>query len=113
MNNSNLQVDSFTKLIAISINSFQRYSEFDLDSILRAIVFPFVLVFVSIQYLHDILYTFKFELPAITYPKPIVHPALLINEELQLLTVKNLRQLQSFPKSYKKQDIIDALLITC
>ena len=45
--------------------------------------------------------------------KPIVHPALLINEELQKLTVKNLRELQSFPKNYKKQDIINALLITC
>ena len=104
--------NSFSKLIAISINSFIRYVNFDLNSILRSIVFPFVFVFVSISYLHDILFTFKFELPAITYPKAFVHPALLINEQLQSVTVKNLRQLQKFPKTYKKQDIIEALLIT-
>ena len=108
---SEFQTDSFTKLIAISINSFHRYIEFDLNSILRAIVFPFVFIIVSIQYLHDIIYTFKFELPAITYPKPFVHPTLLINNQLQSVTVKNLRLIKSFPKSYKKQDIIEALLI--
>ena len=104
--------NSFSKLIAISINSFISYVNFDLNSILRSIAFPFVFVFVSISYLHDILFTFKFELPAITYPKPFIHPALLINNQLQSVTVKNLRQIKSFPKSYKKQDIIEALLIT-
>lgn len=94
------------------MNYFHRYINFDLGSILRAIVIPFVFVLVSISYLYDILFTFKFELPAITYPKAFVHPALLINEQLQSVTVKNLRQLQKFPKSYKKQDIIEALLIT-
>ena len=109
---SEFQTDSFTKLIAISMNYFHRYINFDLGSYFRAIAFPFVFILVSISYLHDILFTFKFELPAITYPKPFVHPALFINNQLQSVTVKNLRQFKSFPKSYKKQDIIEALLIT-
>ena len=112
MTNSNLQTDSFTKLIAISMNYFHRYINFDLGSYLRAIAFPFVFVLVSISYLHDILFTFKFELPAITYPKAFVHPTLLINEQLQLVTVKNLRTVQHFPKTYKKQDMVEALLIS-
>ena len=94
------------------MNYFHRYINFDLGSILRAIVLPFVFVLVSISYLHDILFTFKFELPAITYPKVFVHPALLISEQLQSVTVKNLRAIRKFPNSYKKQDIIEALLIT-
>lgn len=112
MTNSNLQTNSFTKLIAISMNYFHRYINFDLGSYLRAIAFPFVFVLVSISYLHDILFTFKFELPAISYPDVFIHPALFINEQLQLVTVKNLRAIQKFPKCYKKQDIIEALLIT-
>jgi len=95
------------------MNYFHRYINFDLGSYLRAIVFPFVFVLVSISYLHDILFTFKFELPAITYPDAIVHPALLINDQLQSVTVKNLRAIQHFPRTYKKQDMIEALLITC
>lgn len=108
---SNLQTDSFTKLIAISMNYFHNYINFDLGSYLRAIAFPFVFVLVSISYLHDLLFTFKFELPAIKYPKPFVHPALFINNELQSFTVKNLKLIQSFPRTYKKQDMIEALLI--
>ncbi len=86
--------------------------KFNLASILKSIAFPFVFVFVSYYYLIDILSTLQFELPEVYVPKAIVHPALLINEQLQSVTVKNLRKLQSFPKKYKKQDMIDALLIT-
>ena len=95
------------------MNYFHRYINFDLGSYLRAIAFPFVFVLVSIQYIYDILYTFQFELPAITYPDAIVHPALLINDQLQSVTVKNLRAIHHFPRTYKKQDMIEALLITC
>lgn len=108
MTNSNLD--------SILINSFKLFKtirDFPLNSILRAIAFPFVFVLVSIQYIYDILFTFNFELPAISYPKAFVHPALLINDQLQSVTVKNLRTIQHFPKTYKKQDIINALLITC
>ncbi len=103
-----------SNLDSILINSFKLFKtirDFPLNSILRSIAFPFVFVLVSIQYIHDILFTFKFELPLITYPKAFVHPTLLINNQLQSVTVKNLRLIKSFPKSYKKQDIIEALLI--
>ena len=111
-NQSNLSADSFDQAIAISINSFQRYVEFDLDSILRSIAFPIVFVIVSIQYLNELLTEMQFELPEFYSPKPVQSPLFLINEQLQSVTVKNLRKMQSFPKSYKKQDMINALLIT-
>jgi len=98
-------MQSFFQVISFIVN-------FDLAGILKSIAFPFVFVFVCYCELIDILSTFHFELPAIYIPKAIVHPALLINEDLQLLAVKNLRKLQSFPKSYRKQDMINALLIT-
>ena len=106
------QTDSFDQAIAISINSFHRYSEFDLDSILRAIVFPFVFVIVSINYLIELLTTINYDLPVFKTAPIYVSPLFLINEQLQSSTVKNIRKLQSFPKSYKKQDMINALLIT-
>lgn len=112
MTQSNLQTNSFDQAIAVSINSFQRYSEFDLDSIFRAIAFPFVFIFVCYSELIVFLTEMQFELPEIKTPAIAISPLFLINEQLQSVTVKNLRQLQSFPKSYKKQDIINALLIT-
>ena len=112
MTQSNLQVNSFDQAIAISINSFQRYSEFDLNSILRSIAFPFVFVFVSINYLFELVTTFNYDLPEFKTPAIAINPLFLINEQLQSSTVKNIRKLQSFPKSYKKQDMINALLIT-
>ena len=112
MTQSNLQTDSFDSTIAISINSFQRYSEFDLGSIFRSIVFPFVFVFVCYSELIEYFTQSNFNLPEFKTPEIAINPLFLINEQLQSVTVKNLRQLQSFPKSYKKQDIINALLIT-
>ena len=112
MTQSNFQTDSFDSTIAISINSFQRYSEFDLASILRSIAFPFVFVFVCYSELIEYFTQSNFNLPEFKTPSIAINPLFLINEQLQSVTVKNLRQLQSFPKSYKKQDIIDALLIT-
>jgi len=112
MNEFNLQADSFDKPIAISINSFHRYIEFDLDSILKSIAFPFVFLIVSIQYLFELLTEINLILPEFYLPKPVQSPLFLINEQFQSVTVKNLRKMQSFPKSYKKQDMINALLIT-
>ena len=94
------------------MNSFQRYSEFDLGSILRSIAFPFVFIFASISYLFELLTEFNFELPEIKTPAIAVSPLFVINEQMQSVTVKNLRKIQKFPKSYKKQDMINALLIT-
>ena len=103
---NNLQTDSFTKLIAISINSFHRYSEFDLDSILRSIAFPFVFVLVCYSELIEFFSQSNFNLPEFKSPAIAINPLFLINEQLQSVTVKNLRQIKSFPKSYKKQDIL-------
>ena len=74
---------SFFKLIQI-------IKQYDLGSVIKSIVFPFVFVI----------------------PTPTNHPLITINDKLQSLTVKKLRQMKSFPKSYKKQDMINALLIT-
>jgi hypothetical protein len=112
MNQFNLEANSFDKPIAISINSFHRYINFNLSSILKSIVFPFVFLIVSIQYLFDLLTEMNLILPEFYSPKPFQSPLFKINVEMQSVTVKNLRKMQSFPKSYRKQDIIEALLIT-
>jgi hypothetical protein len=103
-------------LILITMKNFfqliQIIRDFDLGSIIKSIVFPFVFVFVTYHYLIELLSTINFNLPEFVTPSPTDHPLFLINEQLQSLTVKNLRKMQSFPKSYRKQDMIDALLIT-
>lgn len=114
MNNQfNLSADSFDQSIAIGLNFIQKLITFDLGFYFRAIAFPFVFVIVSIQYLFELLTEMHFELPAFYSPKPFQSPLFRINVEMQSVTVKNLRKIQSFPKSYKKQDMINALLITC
>ena len=112
MNQFNLQANSFDKPIAILLNSIQKLITFDLGFYLRAIAFPFVFVIVSIQYLFELLTEMNLILPEFYSPKPVQSSLFLINEQLQSVTVKNLRKMQSFPKSYRKQDMINALLIT-
>jgi len=86
--------------------------KFDLGSIFKSIAFPFVFVFVCYSELIELLTQSNFNLPEFKSPAIAISPLFLINEQLQSVTVKNLRQIKSFPKSYKKQDIINALLIT-
>ena len=86
--------------------------QFDLGSIFKSIAFPFVFVFVCYEMLIDYFSQCNFNLPEFYSPKPIQSPLFLINEDLQKLTVKNLRGLRKFPRNYKKQDMINALLIT-
>lgn len=86
--------------------------QFDLGSIFKSIAFPFVFVFVCYEMLIDYFSQCNFILPEFYSPKPIQSPLFLINEDLQKLTVKNLRGLRKFPRNYKKQDMINALLIT-
>ena len=112
MNHFNLEANSFDKPIAISINSFHRYIEFDLGFILKSIAFPFVFLIVSIQYLFELLTEMNLILPEFYSPKPFQSTLFKINVEMQSVTVKNLRKMQSFPKCYRKQDMIEALLIT-
>jgi len=85
---------------------------FDLATILRSIALPFVFVYIVQSELIELLTQSNFNLPEFKSPAIAINPLFLINEQLQSVTVKNLRQLQSFPKSYRKQQIIDALLIT-
>ena len=98
-------IDSFVIL-------FTLIERFDLNSILRSIVTPFVFLFVCYSELIVFLTEMQFELPEIKTPEIAISPLFLINEKMQSVTVKNLRKMQSFPKSYKKQDMINALLIT-
>ena len=86
--------------------------DFDLATILRSIALPFVFLFIIQSELIEYFSQINFNLPEFKSPAIAINPLFLINEQLQSSTVKNLRQLKSFPKSYKKQDIIDALLIT-
>ena len=86
--------------------------KFDLASILKSIAFPFVFVFVCYSELIEYFTQTNFNLPEFKSPAISINPLFLINEQLQSVTVKNLRQIKSFPKKYKKQDMINDLLIT-
>ena len=86
--------------------------KFDLGSIFKSIAFPFVFVFVCYSELIEYFTQINFNLPEFKTPAIAINPLFVINEQLQSSTVKNLRQLKSFPKKYKKQDMINDLLIT-
>ena len=84
--------------------------DFDLATILRSICLPFVFLYVVYFELIELVSTIEFELPEFKTPKIAISPLFLINEELQSLTIKNLRELQSAPKRIKKQSLIDSYL---
>ena len=84
--------------------------DFNLASILRSICFPFVFLYVVYFELIELLSQTQFELPEIKTPKVAISPLFVINEQLQSLTIKNLRELQSAPKRIKKQSLIDSYL---
>ena len=86
--------------------------DFDLATILRSIALPFVFLFTLYFYLIELVSQINFDLPEFKSPAIAISPLFLINEELQSVSVKNLRKIQKFPKSYRKQDMINALLIT-
>ena len=86
--------------------------KFDLASILKSNAFPFVFVFVCYSELIEYFTQINYDLPVFKTPAIHINPLFVINEQLQSSTVKNIRQLQSFPKKYKKQDMINALLST-
>ena len=86
--------------------------DFDLATILRSIALPFVFLYIIQSELIDYFSQINFNLPEFKSPAIAISPLFLINEELQSVSVKNLRKIQKFPKSYRKQDMINALLIT-
>lgn len=106
-----LQSNYIQEIIEFFVISFTRYEKLDFDSFLRNLCFVPVSLYVLITIAWE-YFTSTTMILDVKVLKPIVHPTLLINEDLQKLTVKNLRKMQSFPKSYKKQDMINALLIT-
>ena len=84
--------------------------DFDLATILRSICLPFVFLFVLYSELIALLTTIQFELPEYKTPKIAVSPLFVINEQLQSLTISNLKELQSSPKRIKKQLLINSYL---
>ena len=107
-----LQNDCFTELLDFFVISFTRYEKYDLNSLLRDLCFIPVSLYVLITITWE-YFTSTSMIIDMKVLKPIMHPTLLINEDLQKLTVKNLRKLGNFPSKYKKQEIINALLIAC
>ena len=89
---------------------FASIKHFDLGNIFRSICFPFVFLFICYFELIEFFSQSNFNLPEIVIPKPYVSPLFLINDELQSLTISNLRKLQSAPKRIKKQSLIDSYL---
>lgn len=84
--------------------------DFDLSTILRSIALPFVFLYIIqselIHYFSQTTFSFK----CIELPKPYQSPLFLINEDLQVLTIKKISQFQSTPKRIKKQSLIDSYL---
>ncbi len=84
--------------------------DFDLASILRLIALPFVFLFIIqseiVHYFSQSSFTFK----CIELPKPVQSPLFLINEDLQVLTIKKISEFQSSPKRIKKQSLINSYL---
>ena len=84
--------------------------DFDLATILRSIALPFVFLYIVQSELIDYFSQINFNLPEFKSPATAISPLFLINEQLQSLTIKNLKQLQSSPKRIKKQSLIDSYL---
>ena len=84
---------------------------FNLATILRSIALPFVFLFTVYFELIDYLSQSNFILPEFLIVKAYQSPLFTINQQLQSLTISNLKQLQSAPNRIKKQSLIDSYLI--
>jgi len=83
---------------------------FDLATILRSIALPFVFLYIIQSELINYFSQINFNLPEFKTPAIAISSLFLINEELQSLTIKNLREFQSAPKRIKKQSLINSYL---
>ncbi len=105
------QVDYIQQTIEFFVISFTRYEKLDVNSFLRDLCFIpvslYVLITIAWEYFTSTSMIFD-----VKVLKPIVNPLYTINEEMQSFTVKNIRKMQSFPNKYRKQDMINTLLIT-
>ena len=85
---------------------------FNLASILRSLCFPFVLLFVLYFEVIDSLSTFTTKLDLVELPKPQIAPLSDLYNQLETLTVKNLREITGIKKRLTKSALIEAYLIT-
>lgn len=85
---------------------------FNLASILRSLAFPFVLLFVLYFEAIDSLSTFTTDLHFPPTPKVYISPLSDLYNQLNTLTVKNLREITGIKKKLTKTSLIEAYLIT-
>ena len=85
---------------------------FNLAAILRSIAFPFVLLYVLYFEAIDSLSTFSTKLNFPPAPKVYISPLPDLYNQLETLTVKNLREITGIKKRLTKSALIEAYLIT-
>jgi len=85
---------------------------FDLASILRSLCLPFVLLYVCYFHAIDSLSTFATKLNFPEEPKVYISPLSDLYNQLETLTVKNLREITGIKKRLTKTALIEAYLIT-
>ena len=85
---------------------------FDLASILRSLAFPFVLIYVTYFEIIDSFSTFTTDLNFPPAPKASINQLSDLYNQLETLTVKNLREITGIKKRLTKTALIEAYLIT-
>jgi hypothetical protein len=85
---------------------------FNLASILRSLAFPFVLIYVTYFEIIDSFSTFATDLKFPPEPKASINQLSDLYNQLESLTVKNLREITGIKKRLTKTALIEAYLIT-
>lgn len=85
---------------------------FNLASILRSLAFPFVLIYVTYFQIIDSLSTFATDLNFPPEPKASINQLSDLYNQLETLTVKNLREITGIKKRLTKTALIEAYLVT-
>jgi len=85
---------------------------FNLATILKSVAFPFVLLYVIYFEIIDSLSSSATKLHLVELPKPYISPLLDLHNQLETLTVKNLREITGIKKRLTKTALIEAYLIT-
>ena len=87
-------------------------NNFNLAAILRSIAFPFVFIYVTYFYIIDSLSTITAKLDIAELPKAQTAPLQDLYNQLETLTVKNLKEITGIKKRLTKSALIEAYLIT-
>ena len=85
---------------------------FNLAAILRSIALPIVFIYVCYFEVIDSLSTSTTKLNLVELPKPQIAPLQDLYNQLETLTVKNLREVTGIKKRLTKAALIEAYLIT-